>query len=272
MVPRTAIPRPEPAALDVLNFFLADVRDGLGPFVGTSCAATSTGMRGGSGSSWQHLSSAPSWRQTPAGALVDRTRHKGLAVAIAAAIVAAGCRLLYLVPASRSSSPRRRRSARRRRSFRQPSRRSPWAWWGAAMPRRTGRNEAFNHGGNVIAAALVGVAAYLLGYGAMFVLVAALAAVSAAAVLLIRERDIDHDLARGADDGDGDGARGRRHRRAFQGPPDRNLHRLGRALPLRQRGDAPARRPEVERRTQGRAPVLMSACIIAAQVVMVPSR
>jgi len=36
----------------------------------------------------------------------------------------------------------------------------------------------------------------------MFLLVAVLAALSGAAILMIRERDIDHDLARGADGGD----------------------------------------------------------------------
>ena len=71
------------------------------------------------------------------------------------------------------------------------------------MARRTGRNEAFNHGGNVVAAALAGGLAYLVGYGAMFFLVAGMAAASAVAVLLIRESEIDHDLARGADDGEG---------------------------------------------------------------------
>ena len=73
----------------------------------------------------------------------------------------------------------------------------------AIMPRQTGRNEAYNHGGNVVAAALAGACAYFLGYGAMFFLVAAMAAASAGAVMLIREREIDHELARGADDGDG---------------------------------------------------------------------
>ena len=73
----------------------------------------------------------------------------------------------------------------------------------AVMPRRTGRNGAINHAGNVAAALLAGVATWWFGYEALFVMVAVMAAISAAAVLTIRERDIDHDLARGADDGPG---------------------------------------------------------------------
>jgi MFS family permease len=139
------------------------------------------------------------------------------------------------------------------------------------MPVRTGRNEAFNHGGNVVAAALAGGVAYLLGYGAMFVLIAVMAAASAVAVLLIREVDIDHDLARGADDGEE--ARGRaavgvselfRDRRILVFIASAVLFHFGNAamLPLvgQKSGDG----------LKGGAAVLMSACIIAAQVVMVP--
>ena len=60
------------------------------------------------------------------------------------------------------------------------------------MARRTGRNEAFNHGGNVVAAALAGSLADQFGYGAMFLLVAGMAAASSVTILLIRETDVDH--------------------------------------------------------------------------------
>ena len=48
----------------------------------------------------------------------------------------------------------------------------------SAMAFQTGRNEAYNHLGNVVAAALAGGLAYLFGYGGMFFLVAAMAACS----------------------------------------------------------------------------------------------
>jgi hypothetical protein len=140
----------------------------------------------------------------------------------------------------------------------------------AAMPRRTGRNEAFNHGGNVVAAALAGGAAYFLGYGAMFFLVAGMAAASAAAVLLIRERDIDHALARGADDGEGKDRAAVGIAELFK---DRRIASFAASVVLFHFANA-AMLPLVGQKSsdglKDGAAVLMSACIIAAQVVMVP--
>ena len=65
--------------------------------------------------------------------------------------------------------------------------------------RRVGRNEAFNHAGNAFTAITAGVAGWLLAPRAVLWLVAALAATSILAVLAIKSRWIDHDLARGSD-------------------------------------------------------------------------
>ncbi len=139
-----------------------------------------------------------------------------------------------------------------------------------AMSRRTGRNEAFNHGGNVVAAALIGGSAYLLGYGAMFLTVAVLAALSMAAVLLIRERDIDHDLARGADERPSDGGGVVSIGVLFH---DRRIAIFIASAVLFHFANA-AMLPLVGQKSGdglGRAaPLLMSACIVAAQFVMVP--
>lgn len=137
------------------------------------------------------------------------------------------------------------------------------------LSRRTGRNEAFNHAGNVTAAALAGAAGYLLGYWAIFYLVAVMAAASSVSVLLIREADIDHDRARGAD---GNGATGH-----VEGVStllmDRRLLAFALAVVLFHFANA-AMLPLVgQKMTHGMsrgAAALMSACIITAQVVMVP--
>ena len=140
----------------------------------------------------------------------------------------------------------------------------------AAMPRQTGRNEAYNHGGNVVAAALAGGSAYFLGYGAMFFLVAAMAAASAVAVLLIRENEIDHDLARGADDGEGKDHEAVGIVELFK---DRRIAIFAASVVLFHFANA-AMLPLVGQKSsdglKDGAAVLMSACIIAAQVVMVP--
>ena len=140
----------------------------------------------------------------------------------------------------------------------------------AIMPRQTGRNEAYNHGGNVVAAALAGACAYFLGYGAMFFLVAAMAAASAGAVMLIREREIDHELARGADDGDVDGHEVVGVRELFK---DRRILTFIMSAVLFHFANA-AMLPLVGQKSsdglKDGAAVVMSACIIAAQLVMIP--
>ncbi len=72
------------------------------------------------------------------------------------------------------------------------------------FPRRMGRNEAFNHGGNVFGAALAGILSRLLNQGAIFYFAAAMGGATAAASMAIREEDIDHRAAREArEDPDG---------------------------------------------------------------------
>jgi MFS family permease len=258
-------------ALDALNFFLADVRDGMGPFLGTFLRVHQHWDVARVGIALAASQIGTVLAQTPAGALVDKVRWKRLAVGIAAGAVAAGCLLLYLVPTVAVVVAAQAAIGAAAAIFPPAIAALTLGLVGrAAMARRTGRNEAFNHGGNVVAAALAGGAAYLLGYGAMFFLVAGMAAASSAAVLLIREGDIDHELARGADGGESDG-----HAAVGVG----ELFRDGRiaifavSVVLFHLANA-AMLPLVGQKSsdgmKDGAAVLMSACIIAAQIVMVP--
>src|SRR5271154_2431024 len=85
-------------ALDSLNFFLADVRDGMGPFLGTFLREHHHWDAGRVGIALAASQIGTVLAQTPAGALIDRIQGKRLAIAIAAAVVAAGCVLLYVIP------------------------------------------------------------------------------------------------------------------------------------------------------------------------------
>jgi hypothetical protein len=69
------------------------------------------------------------------------------------------------------------------------------------FPRRVGRNEAFNHAGNAVTAIVAGFAGYFIAPDAVLWLIAVLALTSIAAVFAIDGRAIDHEAARGADDG-----------------------------------------------------------------------
>jgi len=78
-------------ALDALNLFLADVRDGMVPFLGTFLRENHRWDAGRVGMALAASQIGTVLAQTPAGALIDRILGKRLAVAIAAALVAAGC-------------------------------------------------------------------------------------------------------------------------------------------------------------------------------------
>jgi MFS family permease len=258
-------------ALDGLNFFLADVRAGMGPFLGTFLRDSHHWDAGQVGIALAASQIGTVLAQTPAGAVIDRIRWKRLAVAIAAVMVAVGCILLYLVPTLLVVVAAQMVIGAAAAVFPPAVAALTLGLVGrTAMPRRTGRNEAYNHGGNVIAAALAGASAHFFGYGALFYLVAGMAAASAAAVLLIREKDVDHDLARGADDGEGNGHQAIGIRELFK---DRRITIFAISVVLFHLANA-AMLPLVGQKSSDGlkegAAVLMSACIIVAEVVMVP--
>ncbi len=63
--------------------------------------------------------------------------------------------------------------------------------------RQIGRNEAFNHLGNAVSAAIAGATAYAFGPVVVFWLMAALAVLSIVAMAMVPAREIDDDLAQG---------------------------------------------------------------------------
>lgn len=190
--------------LDALNFFLADVRDGLGPYLAIYLIAVR-----GPDEGWNEATTglimtiagiAGLIAQTPAGALIDKTRHKRAVVIAGAIAVTASCLLLpfisnfYAVAATQSVA----------------------GIAGAIFPpalaaitlgvvgpklfaKRIGRNEGFNHAGNATSAAIAGGTAYFFGPIVVFWLMAVLAFCSIGAMLMVPADAIDDDLARGLD-------------------------------------------------------------------------
>lgn len=137
--------------------------------------------------------------QTPCGALIDALRQKRFLIGIAALLVGASCASITLFPTFAFIMTAQALNGIAAAIF-------PPAiaaiTLGIVGPKqfaaRMGRNEAFNHAGNVGAAALAGLAGYVLGREWIFYLVAAIAGASILSVLFINEDDIDHDLARAA--------------------------------------------------------------------------
>ena len=96
----TATIEPAPIArhaLDALNFFAADVRDGLGPFLAIYLLTVQKWDEASIGAVMSAAAIAGIVAQTPAGALVDGTKAKRALVVAAALLVTASCLMLPFV-------------------------------------------------------------------------------------------------------------------------------------------------------------------------------
>jgi MFS family permease len=189
--------------LDWLNTFLADVRDGVGPFLAIYLSSTQHWAPAKIGLAIAVGTIATVVVQTPAGWLVDQLRQKRALVIVASALVSVSCLAMIAKPAL-------------------PMIVSAQALIGVAgaifppvvaaitlglvgqrsMARQVGRNESFNHAGNVAAAALAGLAGKFFGPQAIFILVAMMGVGSIVSVLMINAGEIDYETARGARDDD----------------------------------------------------------------------
>jgi Na+/H+ antiporter NhaD/arsenite permease-like protein/predicted MFS family arabinose efflux permease len=201
--------KPQPSrrslwALDWLNFLMADVQNGLGPYLAVYLKGAHQWGAGDVGLVMAVSNIAGALSQIPAGMLVDALRIKRLLIAAAALITAVGCLIIACRP--------------------------QLAWVvgaqviiGAAaavlppaltalclglvghrrMPFQLARNQAFSHAGAFSAAILIGAGSRIWGYQWIFSLICIFAVGMVAAVFSISESDIDHRLARG---GNGPGA------------------------------------------------------------------
>ena len=180
-----------------LNFFMADMQAGIGPFLGVFLLAHGW-QSGFIGTVMTVGGVAGMLMTTPAGALVDATRRKKLYVIIPGicTVIASGLILLsqnfWLVTMSQVAT----------------------AIAGAAIGpavagitlgmvrqagfnRQIGHNQALNHAGNMVGAGLSGLLGWQFGFTAVFWLAALFGVLSIASVLMIPGSAIDDDEARG---------------------------------------------------------------------------
>lgn len=183
-----------------LNFFMADMQSGIGPFVGVFLQAH--GWASGSiGSAMTIGNVAGMLIQTPIGGFIDATNYKrswvvvpGIGVVLASAIILLS-QNFWAVAASQIAT----------------------AVAGAAIVpavtgitlgivkqkgfnRQNGCNQAFNHAGNMVGAAISGYLGWRFGYTAVFLLAAFFGAISIACVLMIPGDAIDNGAARGKEE------------------------------------------------------------------------
>ena len=257
-------------SLDSLNFFLADVRDGLGPYLAIYLLAVHHWDPASIGVVMTLAGIAALVTQTPAGALVDSSRAKRALVIIAALLVTVSCLLLPFISSFSLVALTQALSAAAASIFAPAISAITLGITGPrAFTRRTGRNETFNHAGNACAALLAGLFAYLFGPVAVFYLMAVMALASVIAVLFVSAEAIDHDVARGLQPAD----RSHQpsgfkvllsHRPLLMFALCCALFHLANAAML------PLVSQKLAQANLHMATPLTSACIVAAQLVMVP--
>ena len=188
-------------ALDAANFFLADVRDGLGPYLAIYLLTEQKWDEARIGIVMSIAAIAGIVAQTPAGALVDATKSKRMVMVGAAILVTAASLLLPLFPSFWPVAISQGIAHAAGVIFPPAIAAVSLGLVGhRAFTARIGRNETFNHAGNATAAAIAGGLAYLFGPTVVFYLLAVTSLASLVSVLSIPESAIDHDLARGLHD------------------------------------------------------------------------
>ncbi|MBV9531954.1 MAG: MFS transporter [Bradyrhizobium sp.] len=262
-------------ALDAASFFLADVHDGLGPYLAVYLLTQQKWDEASIGAVMAIASFAGTVAHTPAGALVDATRAKRLVMACAALLVTFASLILPLCPGFWPVAASQSIAHAAGVIFPPAIAAISLGVVGdRAFTVRIGRNEGFNHAGNAAAAAIAGGAAYVFGAEVVFYLLAFMATASLISVLAIPEDAINHDRARGLREhrGNLDGAR--------EQPSGLGILLTCRPLlifavcvmlfHLANAAMLPLVGQKLALQDKNLGTSLMSACITAAQIVMVP--
>jgi len=185
-----------------VNFFMADMQSGIGPFVGVFLLERGWAA-GMIGTAMAMGNIAGMLMATPVGGCIDSSRYKRAWVIVPGIAVVAASSIILLwqnfwaVAASQIAT----------------------SIAGAAIVpavtgvtlgivgqkgfnRQNGRNQAFNHAGNMVGAAASGLLGWQFGYFAVFVLAALFGAITVACVLMIPSGSIDDRRARGVKEDD----------------------------------------------------------------------
>jgi MFS family permease len=189
-------------ALDAVNFFMADVHTGFGPFLAVYLAASLHWNARDIGIVISASGIAGIVAQTPIGAFVDQLRRKREALGAGVGLLALGALAIIFF-----------------QSFAQVLAGQvvigivgtffPPAMAGITLgitgrrglDRRIGRNETFNHAGNVFSALAAGLLGYFFAQVSIFYFTIVISIVTVGAIFLIRPDEIDYLRSRGYDDG-----------------------------------------------------------------------
>jgi MFS family permease len=191
--------------LDWLNFFLADVQTGVGPFLAIYLA----------GYGWNEErvgfaltigGIATILAQTPAGALVDQVHRKRTLIAAGIGALALGALLIAFVPTFWFVMAAQVLIGGTSSIFGPAICAISLGIVGHHLfDARQGRNQSFNSAGNVVAAVSMGLLGYFVSNRSIFFFVAVCAPPTLFALRRIRPDEIDYERARGAKEDTHDG-------------------------------------------------------------------
>ncbi|XTQ94918.1 MFS transporter [Xanthomonas sacchari] len=184
-------------ALEALNFTMADVQDGLGPFLSVFLQSKGWSL-GAIGSVMTAGGIVGMLATTPGGALVDATKRKRSIVVIGCSMILLASALLWWSPTLPGVIAAQVMTALAAAAL------GP-ALSGitlglvrqAGFDHQIARNQVGSHAGNVVAAALAGLLGWKFGFGAVFVLTGCFGVLAIVSVLMIPRDAIDHRAARG---------------------------------------------------------------------------
>jgi MFS family permease len=267
-----------PRSLDAVNFLLADVRGALGPYLNVFLitqrhwSQTEVGWVTTIGGLLGLVA------QTPAGAAIDATRRKRGAIVLALIVLGLGAVLIFAVPRFWPVLIANTGIAVVGDVFGPAVAAITLGLYARArLARQMGRNSAFDHAGNVAIAAVAGAVGYIFSQRAVFLMVPVFAALAALAILSIPARAIDEDRARGLGAGVRDDADTPKSGQAPSGYLTllrcRPLLIFALCAMLFHFANAPLL-PLVGQKLAQSHPAwgtaMMSSCIIAAQLIMLP--
>ncbi len=255
--------------LQALNFFMADLQAGIGPFLGIFLLAH--GWKSGLIGSVMTIGGVAGMLMTaPAGALIDATSRKRMYVVISAIFTATASAIIlftqnfWLVSISQVATA------------------IAGSVIGPAVigitlgivrqqgfNRQNGYNQAYNHAGNVAGAALSGWLGMKFGMPAIFLLAALFGILSVISVLLIPGKAINDSAARGLKEDDGDDSKASGFTVLIKSKP---LLILAAALACFHLGNGamlPLYGLAAATKNQGDPTMFVAMTIIIAQVVMI---
>ncbi len=192
--------------LDAVNFLMADVHTGVGPFVAIYLAASLHWDPKDIGVALSAAGIAGLVAQTPVGAFVDGLRYKREALAVGTALLGIGALAIVFFHSFAEVLAAQITMGVVGTFF-------PPAMAGMTLgivgrrglDLRIGRNETFNHAGNVFAAVTAGLLGYWIARRYIFYSTAAFCVAAIVAIFFIRRKEIDFQRSRGYEAGEAAG-------------------------------------------------------------------